>query len=163
MNAPAHSVLVLALGNDLLGDDAVGLIAARHLQAAFANDFHFVEASGGGLDLLDALEGYRRALLLDSIHTGLHEPGTILELSREDFQSVAAGSPHYVGLPEALHLAEQLGMMTPHDLRILAMEVENPFDFRQGLSPSVARALPDFMERAKRILVKWRWEKEGVH
>lgn len=45
-----------------------------------------VESGGGGLDLLDVLEGYDRAVLLDAILTGKHPPGTILEFSAEDFK-----------------------------------------------------------------------------
>ena len=66
-------ILVLGLGNDILGDEAVGLLAARRLRALLPESVDVVESGGGGLDLLDVLEGYDRAILLDSILTGLRD------------------------------------------------------------------------------------------
>ena len=64
------------------------------------------------------------------------------EFSREDFQKVVGPSPHYAGIPEVLRLAECLGIAFPTDLCILAMEVEDPYAVREGLSPSVENAVP---------------------
>ena len=58
-------ILVLGLGNDILGDDAVGLLAARRLRAFLPASVDVLEAAGGGIGLLDVLEGYDCALLLD--------------------------------------------------------------------------------------------------
>ena len=68
-------------------------------------------------------------------------------------------SPHYAGIPEVLRLAECLGIAFPRELCILAMEVEDPYAVREGLSPSVERALPRFLERARQILCEWRKER----
>jgi hydrogenase maturation protease len=150
--------LVLALGNDLLGDDGVGLAAARALRPEFSERVDIVETSEAGLALLEWLEGYKRALLLDSIMTGRHRPGTALEFSPDDFRAVSAPSPHYAGLPEAFCLAQQLGILFPEKIRILAMEIENSLVIREGLSQSVSQALPGFVERARRILSGWESE-----
>ena len=78
--------LLLALGNDILKDDGVGLAAAGLLRSEFKEAVDIVEAPGTGLALLELLAGYDRALLLDAIFTGNAPPGTVLEFSREDFQ-----------------------------------------------------------------------------
>lgn len=148
-------ILVLGLGNDILGDDAVGLLAARRLRALLPDSIDVLEAAGGGLELLDILEGYHRALLLDSIATGAHPSGTILEFSSDDFQAIVAPSPHYAGIPELLQMAERLGISFPTSIRILAVEVADPYQIREGLSDSATRALPALIQRAQQIIGNW--------
>jgi len=148
-------ILVLGLGNDILGDDAVGLLAARRLRGYCAAEVDVVEAAESGLGLLDFLEGRSHALLLDAILTGRHPVGTVLEFSREDFQATSGPSPHYTGLPELLRLAECLAIPVPTDLCVLAMEVEDPYRVREGLSLAVDQALPGYVERACQIVDGW--------
>jgi hydrogenase maturation protease len=148
-------ILVLGLGNDILGDDAVGLLAARRLRGHCSSGVDVVEAAESGLGLLDFLEGRSHALLLDAILTGRHPAGTVLEFSRQDFQTTGGPSPHYAGLPELLRLAECLDIPVPTDLCVLAMEVEDPYRVREGLSLAVDRALPGYVARARGILDGW--------
>jgi hydrogenase maturation protease len=145
-------IVLVAFGNDILGDDAVGLAAGRILKKEMEDEIETVESPGTGLDLLEILEGYDQALLLDAIQTNRHPPGTILEFSTKDFEKVVTCSPHYVGIPEVFQLAERLGIDFPTDLRILAMEVENSYCIREGLNSSVQNALPEFVERAHQVL-----------
>jgi hydrogenase maturation protease len=148
-------ILVLGLGNDILGDDAVGLLAARRLRAVLPVSIDVLEAAGGGIGLLDVLEGYDRALLLDSIATGTHPPGSILEFTSDDFRKLVAPSPHYTGVPELLQLAEQLDIPFPKTIRILALEIADPYQIREGLSQSATDALEDLVTRARQILESW--------
>lgn len=151
----AKRCLLLALGNDILKDDGVGLAAARVLRSEFKETVDIVEAPGTGLALLELLSGYDRALLLDAIFTGSAPPGTVLEFWREDFQKAAAPSAQYVGLPEVLRQAESLGLEFPRELRILAVEVENPFESRGTMSPATRGALPGYVDRARQVLRDW--------
>jgi hydrogenase maturation protease len=155
MHRMPRRCLLLALGNDILQDDGVGLTAARLLRDEFQKSVDIVEAPGAGLALLELLEGYDRALLLDAIFTGYAPPGTVLEFSRDDFQKAAAPSAHYVGLPEVLRQAERLGIVFPQELRILALEVASPFESHAGMSPSTRGALPGYVDRARQVLQGW--------
>lgn len=149
--------LLLALGNDLLGDDGVGLMAARALRPDYGDSVDILECGEAGLALVELLEGYRRAILLDAVVTGRKAPGAIIEFTPADFQTVIAPSPHYAGLPEALELARRLGVAFPEDLRILALEVENPYEFRENeLTPPVAEAFPAYVRAIRAILDEWK-------
>jgi hydrogenase maturation protease len=154
MNRMPRRGLLLALGHDVLKDDGVGIAAAKLLQEEFQEAVDIVEAPGTGLALLEILEGYDRVLILDAIFTGYAAPGTILEFCREDFQQ-AAPSIHYAGLPEVLRQAGSLGVEFPQELRLLALEVENPFEFHAGMSPLTRGALPNYVDRARQVLKGW--------
>ncbi len=147
--------LVLALGNDLLGDDAAGPLAARTLASRYRDRVAIVESGEAGLALLELIEGRRRVLILDSIRSGAFPPGTVREMAPESFRGVLAPSPHYAGLPEVLALGRRLGSEMPGELRVLSIEVEDPFTIREALSPAVASAMPRFVEAAAGILDDW--------
>ncbi|MCB2154577.1 hydrogenase maturation protease [bacterium] len=149
-------ILVLALGNDILGDDGIAFYAARALQEEFSAVADFTETAEAGLALMEMLEGYEYALLMDSVMTGQCDPGTIVEFQTEQFKKVVAPSPHYAGLPEVLELSARLGLDMPTGMRILAMEVADPFTLREELTPDVARALPNLVDAARAILEEWR-------
>ena len=144
-------ILVLGLGNDILGDDAVGLLAARRLRALLPESVDVVESRGAGLDLLDLLEGYDRALLLDAIMTGKHPPGTILEFSADDFREGRRPLPP-LRRPADSHPTrrESSDIVFLHIFQIVAVEVENPYEVLEGLSKPVEASLPAVVERAER-------------
>jgi hydrogenase maturation protease len=155
VNPAPRRIVVLGLGNDILADDAVGLVAARALRRRYSDEIEVVEAAESGLALLDFLEGRSHALLLDAILTGRHPAGTVLEFSRDDFPEALGFSSHYAGIPEVLGLAECLDMPVPKQLCILAMEVKDLYHLREGLSAPVEQALPSYLGRAQRILDGW--------
>ena len=112
-------ILVLGLGNDLLGDDAAGLLAVRALKDTLTSEqATVVESSLSGIALLDHFLGYQKAAIIDAIKTGKNPPGSIMELQPEDLSEVAAPSPHYAGLPEMLALAKQLSLEFPGEIKI---------------------------------------------
>lgn len=156
-----HNILVLGVGNDILSDDAVGLVAAREIKDRMPHAADVMETNGLGLDLLDIMEGYEYALLLDSAMTGGHEPGTLMEFTQKDFSLNLFSSPHYAGLPEVLGLAEKLKIPFPKNLRILAMEAEDPYLLHEGLTASVENAVPEMIKKGMDILRYWRCE--GAH
>jgi hydrogenase maturation protease len=147
--------LLLALGNDFLKEDGVGLVAARLLKAEFQDAIDIVEAPGAGLALLNLLAGYDQVLLLNAIFTGYVPPGTVLEFCRDDLQSAAASSAHHVALPEVLRQAERLGIVFPPELRILILEVENPLELQAGTSLLARKALSAYVDRARQVLQAW--------
>ena len=169
------------MGNDILGDDGVALLVARQLRSEFSsppppsplrgegvsfdtgqwggegapNPFSsvdIVESAEAGLAIMELLAGSERALILDCIATGKHAPGTLLEFTVDDFRKVVAPSPHYAGLPEVIEMAARLGIDFPKHLRVLAMEVENPWTVQESMSPSVSSAIPALVSRTRSIL-----------
>jgi hydrogenase maturation protease len=152
----SSSTLLLALGNDIMGDDAAALVAAERLKAQGIRDVDVSDTIEAGLALLEIMSGYQKVLLLDTIVTGHHAPGTVLELSRDDFTKVLGSTPHYAGLPEVIELARQLRIAFPQDIRVLALEIETPTDFGDALSPLIQAAIPGYVQKAADILQDWK-------
>mgnify|MGYP000020592164 FL=1 len=150
-----NNTLLLGIGNDILGDDAVGLLAVRELKQEFEQYVSVVEAMMGGLKLVEVLEGYERVLILDAIMTGKNPPGTILEITKEEFNKTVAIAPHFVSLPEAIEFAKKIGMKFPEVIRILTMEIADPYLLTEEITPPIKNALPEFIEKARIILKQW--------
>jgi hydrogenase maturation protease len=144
--------LVLGLGNELLADDAVGILAARALKEELESKADVVESLLAGMALLDLFIGYDRAIIIDAVKMGRHPPGTIYELGPEDLSSVIAPSPHYAGLPELLAMAKQLLLDFPKEIKIFALEVEDPYTIGSGLSAPVKQALGGLIQRVREYL-----------
>jgi len=155
VSARQHTVLVLGLGNDILGDDAVGLHAARELGKEFQRKADIVEAAVSGFEIMEILEGYEKVLLIDAVVTNRHRPGTILELTKEQFRNVVAISPHYMGLPDVFLLAEKMNVEFPTEICILGMEIMPPYELREELSPDIRSALPELISKGKDVLSRW--------
>ena len=93
----AARVRVLGLGNEILADDALGILAARELARLFPPaDVEVVESSQSGLHLLDYVTGVDRLVVIDTVQTGRTAPGEILVVREQDVRSTpgtAASTP----------------------------------------------------------------------
>ncbi len=112
---------VLCLGNSLLADDAFGIVVAEQLRVR-RPDLEVRESSTSGFDLLDDTLGAGRLIVVDTVQTGTLAPGEISLFLEEDVRAVPGGSPHYVGLFEALRLGRALGLPVPAQVAIIAVE-----------------------------------------
>ena len=154
MKTMQNRIMVLALGNDIMGDDGAALAAAKVLRNEFGSEIDVFEVASAGFMLLDLMEGYDKVILIDTI-LSTHKPGLIRELTLEELTSRHTSSPHYAGLPEIMGLAQKLELSFPDEVRILVMEIEDPFIIRQGLSPEIREKIPALVDRVKEIVSKW--------
>ena len=135
--------LVLGLGNPILSDDGVGPRVAGELEGKFDESVTVAEASLAGLNLLDLLVGYDRAIIIDAIQTAGGKVGNIYHLEPEAFQSTRhAVSTHDINLATALEFGKRLGLKLPQKIDILAIEVADINCFSEECTPEVAKAVP---------------------
>lgn len=147
--------LVIGLGNEYAGDDAVGILAARAVSAELAGVADVVESAASGLALLEDFAGYDRAIVIDAILTGRHPPGSIIEMSLTDLGPVVAPSAHQAGMPELAVVASRLGLRFPAQTRVLAVEVSGPPAFGEPLSDAVAAAIGPLGRSVRAQLDRW--------
>ena len=152
--SPAPCLLVLGLGNDILTDDAVGLHVVHELQRELAGHpaIDFRETTEMGLALLDFITGYRTVAIMDSIQTGNAAPGFLHELDATALTQLTGRTPHFVGVSETLALGKQLGLTMPEQVRVFAIEVEDPFTLGTALTPALQAALPGIVARIRTAL-----------
>lgn len=139
------STRVLCLGNSLLADDAFGPAVAPRLRQ-LRPDLEVYESSTSGFDLLDLTLGAHRLLVIDILQSGALAPGTVSVFRAEDVRTMPGGSPHYVGLFEALRLGKALKLEVPEEVVIIAVEPADCLTVGGEMNPSVLAAMPDVLK-----------------
>ena len=147
MNNTTADLLVLGLGNVLLGDDGIGPSAIAHLRGGYDMPDGVRCLDGGtlGLSLLPYLEDARTVILVDAVlESG--PPGTLVRLSGADVGPAVETrlSPHQVGVADLLQGARWHDR-EPKRLVLLGIVPES-LELRVGLSPSVRDAMPDLID-----------------
>jgi hydrogenase maturation protease len=139
-----NKILVLGLGNPILSDDGAGPAVARELESRLdPQDATVIQASLGGLNLLDLLVGYDRVIIIDAIKTEGGRAGQIYRLDPAAFTTTRyTASPHDVNLVTALELGKKLGLAMPSKIDIFAIEVADTERFSEECTPNVAAAIP---------------------
>jgi len=141
-------VLVIGLGNENRGDDAVGLIISRRLGEKLPSNVVIAEETGDGSRLMELWKGFDFVVLADAVKSGA-EPGTIHEfdaltrplptgLFREGY------STHTFGIPHAIELARAINEL-PRRLLVCGIEGEC-FDQGAPVSPAIERAAQQLIE-----------------
>ncbi|UCF12515.1 MAG: hydrogenase maturation protease [Thermoplasmatales archaeon] len=137
--------IVLGVGNPILRDDGVGIHVANQLKQHVNDpDITIDEATTGGMNLLDLIVGYDKAILIDAINIRDAEVGEVKRVLLSDLSSVHSDNPHDVSLLEALQLAEKLGENNiPSEIVIIGIVLKKiPYVFGEKLSPKIAAAVP---------------------
>lgn len=135
--------IVLGLGNTILSDDGVGIYAARALRDDLAGYADVVEAELAGLDLVEMLAGYGRAVIIDAIELDGETPGTIFRLAPDDLKiTPRLASFHDIDIVTALALGERLGLEMPSEVVIYAVQVEDALTIGERCLPAVEAVIP---------------------
>jgi hydrogenase maturation protease len=147
-----EQILIIGLGNDYRGDDAVGRALARRLQAIAGGNVRVMEESGEGASLIEAWEGADFVILIDAVHSG-GAAGTIHRFDAA-MQPVPGRFFHYsthaFSVAEAVELARALNQLPPR-LIVYGIEGKN-VDSRVGLCPEVKVAAEEVFRMVKEKL-----------
>jgi len=137
------TILLVGLGNPIMGDDAVGIQVVRMLQKRThgRDDLEFKQLSLGGIGLIEEIMDHDQVFIVDSV-ASTETPGRIRELSPEDFKGTEyASSPHSTNFATALELYKKFEPdRIPNTIRIFTVNINPEFTFRENLSPPVQRA-----------------------
>jgi hydrogenase maturation protease len=162
---PAHPViLVIGLGNPILGDDGVGWRIAERVGSALQalnSEPPAVEVdclSLGGLGLMERMLGYERVVVIDAVTSGKHPPGTVTCMALEDLPDPGAGhtsSAHDTSLQNAIAVGRLMGAQLPGEIRLVLVEIEPVSDFCEELSQPVEASIPAAEQYVQHILDSW--------
>ncbi len=150
--AARRRVVVLGLGNEDRGDDAVGLLVARRLGAELPAEIEVVESDGDPARLLDLWQGADLAVAVDAVVSG----GEAGALHRHDAthealpSGLATLSSHGLGLAQAIELGRALGRL-PARLVVIGVEAAQLAP-GGGLTPAVADAIARAVDLVRREL-----------
>lgn len=157
MDYQTMKTIVIGLGNPILSDDGVGwkvvevLLSTSHFPPTTALE----TASLGGLSLMERLEGYQRAILVDSMQTGQVPVGTVRVFPLDELPNPSdshSASVHDTSLMTALETGRRMGLDLPEKITVVAIEAATVHEFSEELSPEVAAAVPLAVQMVMELL-----------
>jgi hydrogenase maturation protease len=163
------NLLIIGLGNPILGDDSAGWRAAEWVAARLGgeqaqegavihlgeNEIEVDSLAVGGLRLMERLIGFDRAILIDTIKTGKDPIGTVSTFRLEDLPDLSVEhmtAVHDASLQTALEVGRAMGAQLPDEIYVVGIEAERVYEFSSEVSPPVAAAIPVAGEAAMTIL-----------
>jgi hydrogenase maturation protease len=129
--------IVIGIGNDGRGDDAVGLVVARRLLERGLSGVSIRELRGDPTVLLDIWENAETVILIDAVRSGA-APGTLYRLDGESLpldEKIFRFSTHGTSVAAAVKLGRALGRL-PRRLILYGIEGKR-FGMGEGVSPKV--------------------------
>ena len=148
---PSPTILVLGVGNYLMGDEGVGVHAIKALeQQPIPPGVSLLDGGTGGFHLLASLQEYPTVVLIDATMDG-GAPGTVRVLRPKfarDFPR--ALSAHDIGLRDLIESAILTGNLP--DIHLVTVSVGDLNDMTTELSPAVRAAIPEVVSSVMRIL-----------
>jgi hydrogenase maturation protease len=153
--------LVLGLGNELYGDDAVGIHVIRKLREEFEkpektaewlDDVELEECSLSGLALLEVIVDYDTLIIIDTLKKEKPLTGKIHLPEEKDLRHIPGPSPHYVSIPQSIELGKKLGLQVPSRIKIIAVEAKNQYNLGEGLTEEMTESIPAIVKEVKKVL-----------
>ncbi|MBN1594342.1 hydrogenase maturation protease [candidate division FCPU426 bacterium] len=159
--AVGHHFLILGLGNPLLTDDTIGLLAVQKAEADLSGFFPqtvFKSAYQGTFDLLHELAGFSHAIIIDSICTGHHPPGFCHQFTPADLAKLTHAclvNWHSLNLPTLLQTGQKCGFPLPREILLFAVEGTEFTAFSEEPTPEVKKAIDPLIQKIARQLQDW--------
>ena len=152
--------MVACVGNLLRGDDGFGLAVAGCLQGRLPTGADLIETGTAGLGIVHQLmEGYTALIVVDAVERRA-APGTVMVLVPEVPEVTEPTLEDWQAQIADLHLAEpsrllrlaRAGGVLPERVLIVGCQPETCEEFEEGLSPSVAAAVPVATGRVQKLV-----------
>jgi hydrogenase maturation protease len=138
---PDADVLILGVGNGLMGDVGVGVHVLRHLEQTPALPrIRLLDGGTGGVNLLGEFDGIGAVILIDATRDG-RPAGVITYLNPGRVADLPRGlGAHDFGLKDLFAASALLGQLPSLHLYTISVETVRPMCTE--LSPAVAAAVP---------------------
>ena len=155
-------ILLIGLGNPILGDDGVGWVVAHEVEKRLVGSKQNIEVDClalGGLSLMERMIGYQHVILVDSLNTGQRDQGAVIVFSLDEMDDLIYGhssAAHDASLKQSLEVGRNLNAILPddRDVHVVAIEAKHVYDFKEELSTDIAAAVPVAIQMVLNLFAK---------
>ncbi|MDZ7344258.1 MAG: hydrogenase maturation protease [candidate division KSB1 bacterium] len=160
----AKSILILGVGNLLLGDEGVGIHVVRQLRRLpLPPEVEVIDGGTGGFELLAHCRGRKKVAIIDAVKVAA-EPGAVFRFAPEEVseQPRPVLSAHEGGVHDLLHFCKTL--VPPPEVIIYGIVPEETQRLSMQLSEMLARKLDEIVAfliaEMKRVVASEKHTKE---
>ena len=148
-----EEILILGIGNVLLGDEGVGVHAVRVLEGEILPDHvRLLDGGTGGFHLLSIFQQYKKIILIDATLDG-REPGTVSLLKpkyAKDFPQTL--SAHDIGLKDLVQSAALLGFLP--EISLITVSISDQQPLSMDLSEKVRNSVGEVISRIQILIAE---------
>lgn len=151
-------VLIVCIGNELVGDDGAGQAVYHELsKLALHPDVRLDFLGLGGIDLIENLNGEELLIVVDAVQLN-GRPGSVHILDWENLPEMVHRpvSGHGIGIREAVAVTQRLyPEKCPSTIYFLGIEGSCYDQLGTGLTLEVARAVPKAVDLILDLIAKY--------
>lgn len=148
-----NQLLILGLGNLLMGDEGLGVHFARAMEEeTLPENVTVLDGGTGGFHLMSYLEDYPAIIAVDA--TLDERPAGTMRLIEPKFSRdfPRSLSTHDIGLRDLMEGLQILGKMPKIYLFVISIDTVQPLHI--GMSPAVEVVMPELVSRVKELVNK---------
>lgn len=153
MNKSKQEILILGIGNILLGDEGIGVHFIREFEKnSFPDNVNILDGGTGGFHLLSLFQQYKKIILIDATLDG-RQPGKVSLLMpkyAKDFPQTL--SAHDIGLRDLVQSSALLGFSP--EVFLITVSITDNQPLSMDLSPEVRNALKEIEDTVNDLLGK---------
>jgi hydrogenase maturation protease len=138
----SKNILILGLGNILLGDEGVGVrVAEQLLSRPLPDEIEVIDGGTAGYELINFFEGKEKVIIVDAVKTN-DTPGSVykMDLSLIQEDETVQLSLHQIGLKNVFKMASLMDLNP--EVTLVGIVPKNYQDYNIGLSDEVEKAIP---------------------
>lgn len=149
-----NSIAVIGVGNEMMGDDAIGPHVVKELvkRGNLPEGIELIDEGRGGMRLVHHIREMEKVLIIDAADIG-KDPGDFTVFRPQEVESIkdlSGTNIHEWDLLKMLELSKMLGEC-PDDVSILAIQPKN-LEWGGKISGELIERLEEYIEKVKDIL-----------
>jgi hydrogenase maturation protease len=144
-------ILILGIGNVLMGDEGVGVHAIKQLEKeSFPANVTLLDGGTGGFHLLEYLQEYPNVIMIDA--TMDNDPAGTIKVIEPKFATdfPKALSAHDIGLRDLIESTAVLGELPK--MFLITVTIDSIQSMEMELSPEIEKQIPAVIGKVKEIL-----------
>jgi len=138
----SKNILILGLGNILLGDEGVGVrVIEQLLSHPLPDEIEVIDGGTAGYELINFFEGKEKVIIVDAVKTN-DTPGSVykMDLSIVQENETVQLSLHQIGLKNVFKMASMMDLNP--EVTLVGIVPKDYQDYNIGLSEEVEKAIP---------------------
>ena len=138
----SKNILILGLGNILLGDEGVGVrVIEQLLSHPLPDEIEVIDGGTAGYELINFFEGKEKVIIVDAVKTD-DRPGSVykMDLSIVQENETVQLSLHQIGLKNVFKMASMMDLNP--EVTLIGIVPKDYQDYNIGLSEEVEKAIP---------------------
>jgi len=146
-----NKILILGIGNVLMGDEGVGVHAIKELEKeSFPPNVNLLDGGTGGFHLLEYLQEYPVIIMIDATMDG--KPAGTISLIEPKFATdfPKSLSAHDIGLRDLIESTAVLGELPK--MFLITVTIDSIQSMEMELSPEIEKQIPAVIGKVKEIL-----------